>query len=64
MNQAKKDLYKVTFSHTEYAQMEVEATSEQEADDIAYKMLEEEGVPYDANITDRDYSIDYVEVKQ
>ena len=54
--------YKVTISHTEYATIEVDATSEQDAENIAYTMLQDEGVPHDANTTDRDYSIDYVEV--
>lgn len=56
--------YKVTISHTEYASIEVEAPSEQDAENIAYTMLEQEGVPYDATTTDRDYSVDYVEVTQ
>jgi hypothetical protein len=55
--------YKVTISYTEYAIIEVNASSEQDAENIAYTMLEQEGVPHDANTTDRDYSVDYVEDK-
>ena len=54
--------YKVTISHTEYASIEVDAPSEQDAENIAHSILEDEGVPHDATTTDRDYSIDYVEV--
>jgi len=54
--------YKVTISYTEYASIEVDATSEQDAENIAYTMLQDEGVPHDADTTDRDYSIDYIEL--
>ncbi len=53
--------YKVTISYTEYAIIEVNAASKQDAETIAYSMLEEEGVPHDATTTDRDYSIDEID---
>ena len=57
------NIYKVTISHTEYATIEVSAASDQDAEKLAYTMLEQEGVPNAANTTDRDYSVDYVEAK-
>jgi len=56
--------YKITISYTEYATMQVNAPSEQDAENLAYTMLEQEGVPHNANTTDRDYSVDYVEVSE
>jgi len=56
--------YKITISYTEYATMLVNASSTQDAENLAYTMLEQEGVPHDAKTTDRDYSVDYVEVSE
>ena len=56
-----KKNYVVGFHYTEFAKVYVEANNQDEADEMVYKMLEDYGIPNDAKVFDRDYSVDYSE---
>ncbi len=53
--------YKVGFSHVEFAKIQVQAESQAEAESQVLKILEELGMPDNAEVFDREYSVDYVE---
>ena len=56
-----KKNYVVGVHYTEFAKVYVEANSQDEADEMVYQMLEDYGMPNDAKVFDRDYSVDYSE---
>ena len=56
-----KKNYVVGFHYAEFAKVYVEANSQDEADEMVYKMLEDYGMLDNAKIFDRDYSVDYSE---
>jgi len=53
--------YMIGFNYSEFAKIQVRANSQTEAEEIVYKMLEEYGMPDNAKVFDRDYSVDYGE---
>lgn len=53
--------YRVGFSHVEFAKIQVRAESQAEAESQVLKILEELGMPDNAEVFDREYSVDYVE---
>lgn len=53
--------YWVGFHYSEFAKVSVRADSEEEAESIVYKMLEDYGMPDNAKIFDRDYSVAHSE---
>ncbi len=53
--------YAVGFNYTEFAKVYVRADSQEEAESIVYKMLEDYGMLDNAKVFDRDYSVDYSE---
>ena len=53
--------YAVGFHYTEFAKVYVRADSQEEAESIVYKMLEDYGMLDNAKVFDRDYSVDYSE---
>jgi len=50
--------YMIGFSYVEFAKIQVRANSQTEAEEIVYKMLEEYGMPDNAKVFDREYSVD------
>jgi len=53
--------YIVGFSYVEFAKVKVKAESQSEAESAVYAQLEEYGMPDDADVFDREYSVDYAE---
>jgi hypothetical protein len=50
--------FMVGFNYSEFAKVQIRAESREEAESIVYKMLEDYGMPDNAKIFDRDYSVD------
>jgi len=53
--------YKVGFHYVENASIEVEANSKEEAQLLVLDMLDDEGVPDDADPIQREWSVDIIE---
>jgi len=53
--------YKVGFHYVENASIEVEANSKEEAQLLVLDMLDDEGVPEDADPIQREWSVDIIE---
>ena len=53
--------YKVGFNYVENATIEVEANSKEEAHLLVLDMLDDEGVPDDADPIQREWSVDIIE---
>jgi hypothetical protein len=53
--------YKVGFHYVENASIEVEANSKEEAQLLVLDMLDDEGVPDDADPLQREWSVDIIE---
>jgi len=53
--------YKVGFHYVENASVEVEANSKEEAHLMVFDMLDDEGVPDDADPIQREWSVDIIE---
>jgi hypothetical protein len=53
--------YKVGFHYVENATIEVEANSKEEAHLLVLDMLDDEGVPDDADPIQREWSVDIIE---
>ena len=53
--------YKVGFHYVENATIEVEANSKEEAQLLVLDMLDDEGVPDDADPIQREWSVDIIE---
>jgi hypothetical protein len=53
--------YKVGFNYVENATIEVEANSKEEAHLLVLDMLDDEGVPEDADPLQREWSVDIIE---
>lgn len=53
--------YKVGFNYVENASIEVEADSKDEAHLLVFDMLDNEGVPDDADPIQREWSVDIIE---
>ena len=53
--------YKVGFNYVENATIEVEANSKEEAQLLVLDMLDDEGVPDDADPIQREWSVDIIE---
>ena len=53
--------YKVGFNYIENASIEVEANSKEEAHLLVLDMLDDEGVPDDADPIQREWSVDIIE---
>ena len=51
--------YIVGFSYTEFGRLQVRADSEEEAQSMVEKILYDYGMPDNARVLDREYSIDY-----
>ena len=50
--------YVIGFSYVEFAKMQVRAESQEAAESQVFKMLEELGMPDNAEVFDREYSVD------
>jgi ABC-type polar amino acid transport system ATPase subunit len=50
--------YMIGFSYVEFAKIQVRAESQEEAESQVFKILEELGMPDNAEVFDREYSID------
>lgn len=53
--------YNIGFSYVEFAKIQVRAESLEEAESQVFKILEELGMPDNAEVFDREYSIDFGE---
>ena len=53
--------YKVGFNYVENASIEVEANSKEEAHLLVLDMLDDDGVPDDADPIQREWSVDIIE---
>ncbi len=53
--------YKVGFHYVENASIEVDANSKEEAQLLVLDMLDDEGVPEDADPIQREWSVDIIE---
>ena len=55
--------YIIGFSYVEFAKVQVQAESQEDAERRVYEQLEEQGMPDDADVFDREYSVDFGEEK-
>ena len=53
--------YMIGFNHTEFAKIQVRAESQAEAESQVFKILEELGMPDNAEVFDREYFISFGE---
>jgi hypothetical protein len=55
--------YIIGFSYVEFAKVQVQAETQEDAERRVYEQLEEQGIPDDADVFDREYSVDCGEEK-